>query len=150
MKDFGDSVKRNIAFFEICRQAKNPKLNEQDRDPKVQFFKQCIKENSVAFPIMNKIFQGNLMIRNFKINLGIARAIEAQLVRKNDQVKKLYLEKNGLDNGALTAIILDGVKSQQGFNNLTIQENTLDEACIEPIAVLLKNRVPLHLEDLHL
>jgi hypothetical protein len=77
LKDFGDSVKRNMAFFEICRQAKNPKLNEQDGDPKVQFFKQCIKENSIAFPIMNKIFQGNLMIRNFKINLGVARAIEA-------------------------------------------------------------------------
>ena len=98
-----------MAFFEICKQANDSKWVEQDRDPKIQYLKTIQKEKSVAVPIMNRVFDGNLMIRNFKINQGIANAIEAQLVRKNDQIRKLYLEKNGLDDGNITAKILEGV-----------------------------------------
>lgn len=48
------------------------------------------------------------------------------------------------------AMILQGISSQQRINGLTIQENTLNEACIEPISKLLKNRMPNNIEDLHI
>lgn len=68
---------------------------------------------------------------------------------KSDQVQKLFLENNGLEGDHL-ASILDGVSCQQPFSNLTIQENSFNEACIEPISKLLTRRFPANLSDLHL
>jgi hypothetical protein len=56
-----------------------------------------MRDNALALPIMTKIFEGVLIIRNVKINSGVAKAIQGQLKLKNDQVQKLYLEKNGVD-----------------------------------------------------
>jgi len=47
--------------------------------------------------------------------------------------------------------ILTGLQSQSGsFKYLTIQNNTVDDPCIEQIINLVKRRLPDNLEELHL
>jgi hypothetical protein len=78
-----------------------------------------MRDKTLALPIMTKIFDGVLIIRNFKINQGLARAIYGQLIFQNNQVQKLYLENNGVDGNQL-ALILEGISVQHAFSNLTI------------------------------
>ena len=120
IKIFGDGVKKDLSFFSICKQAQNSNWSEEDTDePKVKFFKECMRDKTLALPIMTKIFDGVLIIRNFKINQGLARAIYGQLIIQNNRVQKLYLENNGVDGNQL-ALILEGISVQHAFSNLTI------------------------------
>ena len=51
------------------------KWNERDEEPKIKFYKECIKNGGVALPIMTKIFDRILMIRNTKLNEALVKAI---------------------------------------------------------------------------
>jgi hypothetical protein len=90
-------VKKELSFFSLCKQAMNSKWSGNENDPKVKFYKECLKDNTVALPIMTKIFDHVLMIKNTRLNSGLVNAICGQLLLQKDSIRKLYLENNGLD-----------------------------------------------------
>jgi hypothetical protein len=58
----------------------NSKWNENEHDPKIKFYKECLKDNTVALPIMSKIFDRMLLIKNTRLNTGLVNAICGQLL----------------------------------------------------------------------
>lgn len=77
---YGDGLKKELSFFSMCKQAMNSKWNENEKDPKIKFFRECMKDNTVALPIMSKIFDHMLLIKNTRLNTGLVNAICGQLL----------------------------------------------------------------------
>jgi Ran GTPase-activating protein (RanGAP) involved in mRNA processing and transport len=150
VKIFGDGVKNDLTFFQLCKLAMNSKyIQTNESDPKIKFYMECIKDNAVALPIMTKIIDGQLLIRNTKLNSGLANALKGMLLLNKTLINKLYLDSNGLDGENLTQI-LQGIAVQNPMKVLIIQDNMVNEECVEQIAPLFKNRMPNNLEELHI
>lgn len=115
----------------------------------MQYFAACEKNNSVAKPILSKIIDRALVLRDIKLNAGDAEGLRENFMMDPELINKLYLDQNGLDDTQL-AIILDGFTYQSQLVNLTIQGNSVDEMTVERIGTMLKRKVPDNLQELHL
>lgn len=43
IKIYGDTLKKDLSFMQLCKQAGSSKFTEQAADPKLNFFKDCNK-----------------------------------------------------------------------------------------------------------
>lgn len=87
----------------------------------------------MAKPILSKIVDKALVLRDLKLNTGDAMGLRANLMSDPDLINKLYLDENGLDGNQL-AFIVEGFGHQKRLNNLTIQGSHVNEATVEQIA----------------
>jgi len=74
-------------------------------NPRVQYYNECTKANSVAKPILSKIIEKQLVLRDLKLNTGDAMGLRDNLMNHRDLVNKLYLDENGLDGNQLSFIL---------------------------------------------
>ena len=133
------------AFFQLCKMAKDSKWTDPSlNNPKVEYYNECTKANSVAKSILSKIIDKQLVLRDLKLNTGDAKGLRDNFMNHQNLVNKLYLDQNGLDGNQL-AYILEGFAQQKQLYNLTIQGSSFNEAGAEQIANMLKRRVPDHL-----
>jgi len=116
---------------------------------KVKFFKECQKDNVLATPILTKIIDQTLLIRNKVLNVGFCKAINGALKMVPTLITKLTLDSNGLEDKN-TCILIEGMAYQQLFKVLTIRDNEVDESCIQALAPVLKRKMPSNLDELHL
>ena len=118
-------------------------------NPRVQYYNECTKANTVAKPILSKIIDKQLVIRDILLNVGDSKGLQDNLMYNPDLINKLYLDSNGLDGNQL-ANICEGLCYQKEIFNLTVQGNSLNENTVEHISKLLKRKVPDNLQELHL
>ena len=74
-------------------------------NPRVKYYNECTKANSVAKPILSKIIEKQLVLRDLKLNTGDAMGLRDNLMNHRDLVNKLYLDENGLDGNQLSFIL---------------------------------------------
>ena len=103
----------------------------------------------LAVPLLRKIQDHALLVREYRINTGQARGLLGNFLLTRDLLTRLYLDSNGLD-GRQLALILHGLTKQVPFKALVIQNNQFDQMCAEEIQALLKRKMPEQLEELHL
>ena len=63
-------VKAHVAFFKLAKNTETPKYVEAETHPKVKYLKECLKDNSLIIPIINKIIDKELLVRDVKITTG--------------------------------------------------------------------------------
>lgn len=56
----------------------------------------------MAKPILSKIIEKQLVLRDLKLNTGDAMGLRDNLMNHRDLVNKLYLDENGLDGNQLS------------------------------------------------
>ena len=103
-------VKSHVAFFQLAKNTEAPKYIETESHPKVKYLKECLKDNSLIIPIINKIIDKFLLVKDVKITTGQAKGLQANMEMNSDLIHKLYLDDNSLD-GFQLSIILDGLLS---------------------------------------
>ena len=91
------AVKAHVAFFKLAKNTETPKYVEAETHPKVKYLKECMKDNSLIIPIINKIIGKVLLIRDVKITTGQAKGLQANMEINQDIIQKLYLDDNSLD-----------------------------------------------------
>ena len=147
---YGDGVKQELAFYQLAKKQADPKHAEsEDSDPKIRFLRECAREHALAVPILRKIQDRALLVRECKINTGQAKGLLGNFLLARDLLTRLYLDSNGLD-GPQLALILHGLTKQLPFKALVVQNNQFDQACAEEVHTLLKRKMPDQLEELHL
>ena len=77
------------------------------KNKRIQYFSACIQSKTVAKPILSKIMNKALVLRDMKLNTGDAMGLRENLMTDPDLINKLYLDENGLDGNQL-AFILEG------------------------------------------
>ena len=65
-----------MAFFALCKKYCDLEQTEAGQnDPRIKFFEACVKENDLVLPILSKIIDNSLTLKNYKLNMGLCRAI---------------------------------------------------------------------------
>lgn len=67
------------------------------KNSRMQYYTACTKANSVAKPIMSKIIDKALVLRDLKLNSGDSMGLRDNMMTDPDLVSKIYLDQNGLD-----------------------------------------------------
>ena len=76
LQKYGDDVKQQRAFYEFCKQAKDAKFSDPNvNNANVQFYKECEKSRDLAKPVLTKLVDGQLVIRDLKLNTGAAKGL---------------------------------------------------------------------------
>ena len=76
----------------------------------MKYLKECLKDKSIIIPLLNKIIDHALLIRDVNITTGQAKGLRANLMLNDNLIAKLYLDDNNLDANQL-CLILDGVSN---------------------------------------
>ena len=76
----------------------------------MKYLKECLKDKSIIIPLLNKIIDRALLIRDVNITTGQAKGLRANLMLNDNLISKLYLDDNNLDANQL-CLILDGVSN---------------------------------------
>jgi len=99
MEKYADEFRGEQAFYQICKIAKDSRFNDQNQiNPRVQYYNECTKANAVAKPILSKIIDKQLVIRDILLNVGDSKGLQDNLMYNPDLINKLYLDSNGLDS----------------------------------------------------
>ena len=121
-----DEFRGQQAFYSLCKNALDSKWTDPNlNNPRMQYYAACTKNNSVAKPILSKIIDKALVLRDLKLNSGDAEGLRDNFMMDPELIQKLYLDHNGLEDNQLAAI-LEGLKYQKQLINLSIQTNTLE------------------------
>ena len=86
----------------MCKVAKDSRFSDPDMsNSKIQYFNECTKANSVAKPILSKIIDKQLLLRDLKLNIGDTSGLHESMMNDPNLVTKLYLDSCGLDDNGL-------------------------------------------------
>ena len=69
-----------------------------ETDPNIKFIEECAKENTFAIPILRKIQNNSLILKDIKLNTGQARGLLGNFMMTKGMVQRLYLNNNGLSD----------------------------------------------------
>ena len=86
----------------------------------VGFIEQCLKEQTYAPAVLQKIVDKKLILTDYKLNQSVSRAIKAALLRNTDMLRSLYLDNCGCTDEQL-AEILEGCGAQKHFVSLKVK-----------------------------
>ena len=50
-------------------------IDEQDDDPRIHFFNQCLKDQNLCLPILDKIWKKTLCLQNYFLSEGNIRGL---------------------------------------------------------------------------
>ena len=82
---YGDLILQGLAFFQLAKAYTDPKHVEKDNvDPKIKFLRECYNNNVLAVPMLHKITNSCLLLRNNKINSGQAQGLFGNFMMTND------------------------------------------------------------------
>ena len=73
----------------------------------------------MAIPILSKIQNHALLVREVKINSGQAKGLLGNFLIQKDLIERIYLDSNGLDGNSLSNII-HGLNKQVPFKSLIV------------------------------
>ena len=78
----------------MCKRATNESkwTDPNLKNKRVQYFAACRNSNAVAKPILSKIVDKALVLRDLKLNTGDAMGLREALMSDNDLINKLYLD----------------------------------------------------------
>ena len=98
MGQYETELRSEQAFFQLCKMAKDSKFTDPDlNNPLVQYYNECVKANTVAKPLLSKIVDQQLILRDLKLNTGDSRGLRDNLMHHQYLVSRLYLDSNGMD-----------------------------------------------------
>ena len=141
---------QQAAFYKACKRYVELEQTEEGRaDPRIKFFEECMKNKALCMPIINKIVDYSLTLKNFKLSQGSCRAIAGFLELNVHGLRRLCLEHNAMKPEHLN-FVLDGLFKQSFFKQLIIHDNELNEESINCLEAILKKRHPENLETLRL
>ena len=63
----------------------------------MKYLKECFKDQSIIIPILNKVIDHALLIRDTSLTTGQAKGLQGNLMLSPNLVSKLYLDDNNLD-----------------------------------------------------
>lgn len=63
----------------------------------MKYLKECFKDQSIIIPILNKVIDHALLIRDTRITTGQAKGLQGNLMLSPNLVSQLYLDDNNLD-----------------------------------------------------
>ena len=106
MNAYIEEFRGQQAFYQLLKMAKDSRFTDPNsHDKRVQYYNECTKANSVAKPLLSKIFNKQLVLRDIKLNSGDANGLRDNFMHHPTLINKLYLDSNGLDGDQLAAII---------------------------------------------
>lgn len=110
MDKYMEEFRGQQAIFQTFKVAKDSKYTDPNcQNPRVQYFNECTKANSMAKPILSKIIDKQLLLRDLNLNAGDAKGLQESMAADENLVHKIYLDNCGLDDTRLAQIV-------DGFN----------------------------------
>lgn len=130
MDKYLEEFRGQQAFFQICKMAKDSKFTDPAMaNPRIQYFNECTKANSVAKSILSKIIDKQLLLRDLKLNVGDSSGLHESMMNDPNLVSKIYLDNCGLDDNKL-ATILEGFNAQSQTISLRVQGNVIEQESV--------------------
>jgi hypothetical protein len=80
----------------------------------------------LPLPILNKIEDGVLALEDYKLNLGLCKALGSVLDDLGSMIRKIVLRNNGI-NDASYALILEGALQNKNIKSLHLRGNEFSE-----------------------
>ena len=145
LSDFAHLLKQQRTFF---MKVKRGSEQTDIVDSKISYFNECLKNQVLCFPYLNKVQDSVLVLKDIALSEGICQAIRSVLTHIPTLIHHAVLDHNSMSS-TQTSLLLDGFLAQSGaFKTLTIQDNDLDLNCVAQLTQLTKRRLPEHLDAL--
>lgn len=75
LREFANTLKQRAAFFQKIKIEATGKFTEIDE--KVAFYNECMKNQVLCFPYLNRVHDHTLVLKNTAISTGLARAMKS-------------------------------------------------------------------------
>lgn len=147
VKDLLDRIK----FSELCAESDRKDISEYGGDQMgmILYFKQCQKEQKLALPILQKIFEKKLILRDYTINEGVCKAIRDALEKDPDLMQDFVVENCGIQDHACS-ILMEGMNNLHHCHSVVLKNQEIGEHTVQKLADLLANSFPYQLKELRL
>ncbi|CAI2364707.1 unnamed protein product [Moneuplotes crassus] len=122
--------------FSKTEKKKYTKNNVKNKLAQMKFIQKCKEENVLAVPVINKLKEKKLILENYRMNEGLAKALEAAIEELAEYIEVIALKSNDMNDASLSKII-NGVSSNPYMKTLKIENNKLDEECAKSLKALL-------------
>lgn len=131
---YSHEVKQQAAFFGLLKQIDHPRHGEmEDFDTKIKFYKECTREAVLAKPLLQKVVDHCLVLKDVKLNDGLCKALNATFNMNPETVENVLFSNNGLGAKNMNRL-LEGLTSQRQVKILALEENELDIDSIDLIS----------------
>jgi hypothetical protein len=109
IKQFIHGIESESEFYLIAKNASKPLIDfKSDKDPRVNYYKTCESENTVAIPALSKIKDKVLHLNGYTLGAGLCKSLGNAFLLSSDVIEKLVLEATGT-NDEMFADILKGL-----------------------------------------
>jgi len=130
--------------------ANEPKVEaDLDRNPMMNYFKNCNKEYALALPVLNKISKKVLSLQGYKLNEGIATGMKEGLATQKRLITTVVFDNNGMSDQAMSTVI-EGLATQEFTKSITLILNEFGEKSLASLIPILQRKKPKNLEELRL
>ena len=86
----------------------------------ILYFKQCQKEQNLALPILQKIFEKKLILKDYLIGEGVCKAIRDALEQDPDIMQDCVIENCGIQDHAM-GILLEGMNNLHHCHSIVLK-----------------------------
>ncbi|CAI2382226.1 unnamed protein product [Moneuplotes crassus] len=118
------------------KKSKYTKGNVKNKLAQMKFIQKCKEENVLAVPVINKLKDKKLILENYRMNEGLAKALEAAIEELAEYLEVLALKSNDMNDASLASII-KGVCTNPYVTTIKIENNKLEEESAKSLKILL-------------
>ena len=99
-------LKQQAVFYSIAKRKHMPQYHaSQAKDDKIKYFNECLREKVLCFPLLNRVVQSTLILKNTVLSEGVCMAIKAVLKLVPNLVEAVVLDCNALNGNSLQLLI---------------------------------------------
>ena len=106
---------------------------DYDLDPRVQYFKNCLKEHDLVLPILDKIYKKTLCLNDYLLSDGNCRGLAAACELFDPVVVNRVLFNNCGITGDQFAMILEGLNKLRDFKSIIYKMNTVNSLSLQKL-----------------
>ena len=93
--DFADDVRKKIAFYDMCKDAQKPGVQEHNKQNYLfKYYEECQKANVHALPLFEKIKDNRLDLTGKFVNEAVCKAFAEAVKLHPSVLSEIVLEDN--------------------------------------------------------
>ena len=150
IENFIHGIKTKSAFYNIAKHSNGALVkSENDVNPVAGFIDACKGEKVLVLSTLSRIREKSLDLKDYTINVGLAKALAHTFSRDRTILQRLVLENNNLSEKTLFTI-MEGVSKQLCLKAFIYKRNDIGLESIDLILKSAKLRIPNNLSEVRI
>lgn len=140
-KRVNEDIKIKLKYLKMYLAKVGASMNEEQSDPKVLFFVKCRQTLDYALPLLDKIIDKTLCLKNYSLSPGHCRALAFAASLLGKDLTRLNFDSCGIRDEEFAAV-LKAIAMHDDFKSVSFARNVFDEKSVQALKPLFSRKIP--------